>query len=112
MAAQGEKYVGTTADSPSLSSIQEGTVDHTIAATGNQPENSMQRWANRIDRLAGVEARGIARVPDDERERPVSTGEYLHMFIIWFSMNCTANQMTLGILGPVAYGLGMKDAMV
>jgi hypothetical protein len=27
-------------------------------------------------------------------------------------MNCTANQMTLGVLGPVAYGLGLTDAIV
>jgi purine-cytosine permease-like protein len=38
--------------------------------------------------------------------------DYLQMFTIWFSMNCTANQMTLGVLGPVAYGLGLKDSIV
>lgn len=27
-------------------------------------------------------------------------------------MNCTANQMTLGVLGPVAYGLGLTDSIV
>lgn len=112
MAAQDEKYVGTTAGSPSVSIVQEGTVDHAAMPTATPAENSMQRWANRIDRLAGVEARGIARVPDDERERPVAFREYLHMFTIWFSMNCTANQMTLGILGPVAYGLGLTDSIV
>lgn len=30
----------------------------------------------------------------------------------WFAMNCTANQMTLGVLGPVTYGLGLTDAIL
>jgi hypothetical protein len=115
MAAQEEKYSGTTAaspSSPSSSSVQEGMVTDAKTATAIQAENAMQRWANRIDRIAGVEARGIARVPEDMRERPVAIRDYLHMFTIWFSMNCTANQMTLGILGPVAYGLSLTDSIV
>jgi purine-cytosine permease-like protein len=27
-------------------------------------------------------------------------------------MNCTANQLTLGVLGPVSYGLGLRDSIV
>lgn len=30
----------------------------------------------------------------------------------WFSMNCTANQLTLGVLGPVSYGLGLTDSIL
>lgn len=106
--AQDEKHIGDATTSPSPSSVEEGHID----ATEIQAENGLQRWANRIDKLAGVEARGIGRVPEDVRDRPVTAADYIHMFTIWFSMNCTANQMTLGILGPVAYGLGMTDAIV
>lgn len=112
MAAPDEKYAGTSAASPASSSVHEGMIGDVNDATTIQAENAMQRWANSIDRLAGVEARGIVRVPDELRERPVALSDYLHMFTIWFSMNCTANQMTLGILGPVAYGLGLTDAIM
>lgn len=27
-------------------------------------------------------------------------------------MNCTANQLTLGVLGPVSYGLGLVDSIM
>jgi purine-cytosine permease-like protein len=27
-------------------------------------------------------------------------------------MNCTANQLTLGVLGPVSYGLGLTDSIL
>lgn len=111
MTTPDEKFI-STADSPSVSSLHDGTVEKGTTTTRPPAENGLQRWANKIDRLAGVEARGITRVTDEERERPVALGEYLHMFTIWFSMNCTANQMTLGILGPVAYGLGLTDSIL
>ncbi|KAF2105977.1 hypothetical protein BDV96DRAFT_675996 [Lophiotrema nucula] len=95
--------------SPTASSIHDATVEELAISN---PTNKMQRWANKLDRIAGVEARGIERIPDELRDRQMTVGDYVHMFTIWFSMNCTANQMTLGVLGPVAYGLGFKDSIL
>lgn len=76
-------------------------------------DNKLQRWANKLDATVGMEARGIERVPESLREptKP-SASLYANMFLIWLAMNCTANQMTVGILGPVAYGLNLTDSIV
>lgn len=72
----------------------------------------LQRWLNRLDGISGLEARGIERVPEELRHPKVTTGSYVQMFLIWFAINCAANNMTIGILGPIAFGLGFKDAIV
>lgn len=64
---------------------------------------------HRIEGLAGLEARGIERVPENERQ-PASTAAYLQMALIWFSANITANNLALGLLGPLVYDLGFVDA--
>ncbi|KAH8650936.1 permease for cytosine/purines, uracil, thiamine, allantoin-domain-containing protein [Tricladium varicosporioides] len=76
------------------------------------PTSKLQRFANRLEAIAGIEARGIERVPESERERKYAAKDYLYMAMIWFSANCTANNLTVGILGPIAYGLGFVDAMI
>ncbi|KNG47670.1 purine-cytosine permease fcy21 [Stemphylium lycopersici] len=78
----------------------------------SEPVNALQRFVNKLDAVCGVEARGIERIPEELRERPVSYRDYIHMFTIWFSMNCTANQLTLGVLGPVSYSLGLTDSLI
>lgn len=72
----------------------------------------LQRWLNRLDVVSGLEARGIERVPEELRHPKVTTGSYVQMFLVWFAINCAANNMTIGILGPIAFGLGFKDAIV
>jgi hypothetical protein len=74
--------------------------------------STLQRWMTRLDNIPGLEARGIERVSEELRHPKVTVGSYLQMFLIWFAINCTANNMTVGILGPVAYGLGFHDAIV
>lgn len=74
--------------------------------------NKLARWLNWLDEKTGLEQRGIERVPDELRHPKITTGGYVQMFIIWFSINCTVNNMTIGILGPVVYGLGLTDAML
>ncbi|KAI1080819.1 permease for cytosine/purines, uracil, thiamine, allantoin-domain-containing protein [Whalleya microplaca] len=93
-----------------LSSSQPSVVELPIetSPTGNK----LQQWFNRLDEKTGLEARGIERVPESLRHPRVTSGSYVQMFLIWFSINCTANNMTVGILGPVAYGLGLTDAIV
>jgi hypothetical protein len=103
-----EKVVEPVASSHS--SVREGGMEELGMPPGNQ--NKMQQWANRLHSAVGVETIGITRVPEEMRERKVTAGDYLHMFVMWFSINCTANQLTLGILGPVAYSLGFTDSIV
>ena len=73
--------------------------------------NIAQRWVDRLESLAGLEARGVERVPEEARARMVTTGDYLQMAMVWFSVNLTANNLTIGILGPATFYLGLKDAM-
>ncbi|RDW62428.1 hypothetical protein BP6252_11861 [Coleophoma cylindrospora] len=83
-----------------------------VISTTPEALNLLQRYANKLDAIVGLEARGIERVPDELRRRKPAVWDYFQMGIIWFSANCTANNMTVGILGPLAYGLGLKDAML
>lgn len=34
------------------------------------------------------------------------------MFVLWFSINLTANNLAIGFLGPVVFGLGFKDSVL
>jgi hypothetical protein len=56
-----------------------------------------------------LEARGIQRVEPDERQDLRLLG-YSQVAIMWFSVNLAANNITLGMLGPVVFALGFLDA--
>ena len=103
--------VSSLSEPNSAISVGEGFV--TDVETGVPNETKLQRWANKLDATVGMEARGIERVPESLRHPSKPTaGLYAHLFFIWLAMNCTANQMTVGILGPVAYGLNLTDSIV
>jgi hypothetical protein len=102
-----EKHLDSAVNIPETS-IGELEEQSTFIASSNR----LQDWANRLDVLFGLEARGIERVPEAARARKVTKGDYMQMFIIWFAINCTANNMTLGVLGPVSYSLGFVDSIV
>lgn len=95
----------TTVSPPSLSEEHAASV-HML------PESTWTRWCRKLDSIPGLEMRGIERVMPEQRHLRVTTGSYVQMFIIWLSINCTANNMTLGILGPVLFSLGFKDAIL
>ncbi|KAJ6442153.1 zinc finger domain-containing protein [Purpureocillium lavendulum] len=57
-----------------------------------------------------VETRGIERVPEDERYEKVTSTDYAQMALLWFSTNITANNIAVGMLGPIDYSLGFTDA--
>ncbi|CAK7238134.1 Vitamin B6 transporter [Sporothrix eucalyptigena] len=82
------------------------------ASVEDLPESTFAKWCRRLDNIPGLEVRGIERVEEDQRQPLATTAAYFQMFIVWFSINCTANNMTLGILGPVLFGLGFKDAVL
>jgi hypothetical protein len=107
-----EKHLDQDTAPSSGSNIQLGTTEDVDLAAIPKPTSKLQRLANRLEAIVGIEARGIERVPESERERKYAAKDYLYMAMIWFSANCTANNMTVGILGPIAYGLGFVDAML
>ena len=74
-----------------------------------RPPGLLRRWNNRVENLAGLEARGIARVMPDERQK-ASTSGYVQMALLWFSANVTANNLILGLLGPLVFQLSFLDS--
>lgn len=71
--------------------------------------SSLRRINDKIESLAGLEARGITRVEPDERHESSIT-KYIQMSLLWFSANLTANNLAVGFLGPLLFGLGFTDA--
>ena len=63
----------------------------------------------RVHSIKYLEARGIERVPEGERHQ-VGVSNYMQMALLWFSTNITANNVALGMLGPLDYALGFTDA--
>jgi len=68
-----------------------------------------RRWNSKIESLAGLEARGITRVLPEERHAASAKG-YVQMALLWFSANLTANNLAVGLLGPLVFSLGFVDS--
>ncbi|KAF5318815.1 hypothetical protein D9619_010747 [Psilocybe cf. subviscida] len=67
--------------------------------------SSSSHWLSRKLRTWGVESRGVAPVPVDER-----VGHpYSKIFFVWYSMNFNILSFSAGTLGPIAFGLGLRD---
>lgn len=56
---------------------------------------------------AGVEARGIERVPEDERDDKHSMG----LMLLWFSVNTVATTIPIGLLAQAFYTLTYQHAI-
>jgi hypothetical protein len=97
------------------SAIEKGETNSpntTLSESDDSPHTSTNvliRWNAKIESLAGLEARGIVRVPPDERYAP-STFGLVQMALLWFSANLTANNLTLAMLGPLVYELSFVDS--
>jgi hypothetical protein len=89
-----------------MSAVEAGTV---VEADGPV---FLRGWTTKLETMLGVEARGIERVPESERLRKITTGDYVQMMLIWFSANLTLNNLALGLLGPLVFYLGLADSMV
>ncbi|KAJ7745285.1 permease for cytosine/purines, uracil, thiamine, allantoin-domain-containing protein [Mycena metata] len=60
-----------------------------------------------LERKVGIEARGIQRVPEDQRpDRPSGN------LWIWLAANCVLTTFGIGILGPSLFFLGLGDSML
>ncbi|KAF8434576.1 NCS cytosine-purine permease [Boletus edulis BED1] len=54
----------------------------------------------------GVEARGTVPVPYEDRRDT----QFYKVFFVWFSMNFNILSFSTGALGPVVFGLGLRDS--
>lgn len=62
-----------------------------------------------IESLPSLEVRGVTRVLPEERKVP-SRWDDFQISILWFSANITANNLAVGLLGPLLFGLGFLDS--
>ncbi|KAB8253628.1 permease for cytosine/purines, uracil, thiamine, allantoin-domain-containing protein [Aspergillus pseudonomiae] len=69
----------------------------------------VKRFENQLIEY-NLEARGIERVQQHERMKRLTWVSYLQAFLLWVSINLAANNITLGMLGPVVYGLSFLDS--
>lgn len=69
----------------------------------------LTRLNERIASIRFMETRGIERVPESERHN-ATAADYMQMGLLWFSTNITANNIAVGMLGPLDYGLSFTDA--
>lgn len=79
---------------------------------GVTPGDSLLDLILRFEIAMGFEVRGIDRVPEIIRERQTALADYAQMTVIWFSANITANNILLGILGPLLFEVGLVDGMI
>jgi hypothetical protein len=71
--------------------------------------STFSKWNDKIESLAGLEARGITPVLPSERQEESLNGDF-QMAFLWFSANITANNLAVGFLGPLVYQLGFVDS--
>ncbi len=101
-----EKSAGT------LNVSSRTTSNEYVAPEPNPPipvPQKLRTWNQRIENLAGLEARGIKRVLPEERHA-ASASAYAQMAMLWFSANISANNLAVGLLGPLLFGLGFTDS--
>ncbi|TFK28476.1 NCS cytosine-purine permease [Coprinopsis marcescibilis] len=78
--------------------IEVGSIEQSSAVYGD-------RWTRRLLKL-GVEDRGVQPVPVELR----TDTQLFKIFFIWFSWNINILTFSAGTLGPVVFGLGLRDS--
>jgi Permease for cytosine/purines, uracil, thiamine, allantoin len=73
-------------------------------------KGKLAKWSAKVERLAGLEARGITRVLPEEKHYG-DTHAYLQMVALWFSINLVATNIITGLLGPLVFQLGWVDCV-
>ena len=73
-------------------------------------KGALARWNDRVEGLAGLEARGISRVLPEEKHDAGVAG-YVQMFALWFGMNLCVIFVISGLLGPTIFQLGWTDCV-
>jgi hypothetical protein len=77
-------------------------------ATFPESKSTLRKWNDRIESLAGLEARGITRVLPEERHK-AGLMQYMQVAFLWFSANLSVNNLLISLLGPLVLGLGFLD---
>lgn len=73
------------------------------------PDTKLYRLARRVERLTGIEARGIHRVTSSE-QTPKTTLSFMQIVLLWLGINTAAQNITLASIGQPVFGLGFTDA--
>jgi hypothetical protein len=108
--------IATSTDSPTdlhiESSNEKWTPEHhdaTLDIEETIHSNKWLLWIKHVERLFGLEARGIHRVKASE-QTPETTLGFMQILILWFSINTGSQNITLASIGQSVYGLGFLDA--
>ncbi|KAG5642670.1 hypothetical protein DXG03_002354 [Asterophora parasitica] len=84
--------------------FHEAGLANTLSALDSGERGHSNRWARRL-LTWGVESRGIQPVPPEER----TDTQYNKIFFICLSANTNILSFSAGTLGPVVFGLGLRD---
>ncbi|KAJ5432658.1 uncharacterized protein N7458_011814 [Penicillium daleae] len=104
-----EKGVQSSPDVQSSSSDLAPEDPSVLSPAPSESGNIFSRLNGRLTELEFFESRGIERVPLHERH-DAKASDYLQMSLLWFSTNITANNMALGMMGPLIFSLGFVDS--
>ncbi|KAE8379402.1 hypothetical protein BDV26DRAFT_166297 [Aspergillus bertholletiae] len=78
---------------------------------GSTFQRGIATFGRVFSQVCGVEARGIERVANDERQPPTSN-TYTSIFLLWLSSALTGNNIIVGLYGPSLYGLDWNQAII
>jgi len=105
---------------PSGQSHPDGDIDGVLGRPGNWGSHStpahtatgresyLRRFEDQLIKY-NLEARGIQRVEPHECHA-LTWKSYVQIFLMWFSINLAAVNITLGMLAPALFTLSFKDA--
>ncbi|KAI1261968.1 permease for cytosine/purines, uracil, thiamine, allantoin-domain-containing protein [Xylariaceae sp. FL1019] len=87
---------------------KEKSPSSTIASTdieaGSHRASKLSPWLSKLSTW-GVEVRGIAPVPLEEK----NDKRFINVFFVWFTMNINLLPIITGILGTFVFGMGLRD---
>jgi NCS1 nucleoside transporter family len=102
-----EKQAGI--DPPIEEQFEEASKDE---SSNTPPVTKWQKYFQSFEQqlvIYNLETRGIKRVEPSERHDLRTLG-YSQIFVLWFSINLAANNITLGMLGPAVFELSFLDS--
>ncbi|KAI9568089.1 permease for cytosine/purines, uracil, thiamine, allantoin-domain-containing protein [Boletus coccyginus] len=88
-------------DSKHDSDVEKESASHTDSRRASYLCSSIPRGYH-----YGAEAQGTQPVPPEER----TDIQFYKIFFVWFSMNFNILSFSTGTLGPVVFGLGLRDS--
>ncbi|KAK5132898.1 hypothetical protein LTR08_008418 [Meristemomyces frigidus] len=100
-------YGGSAEKPHGLYTEPDGAVPGEAFVLGDSWYAKTMRFANGF----GVEARGIERVPEDERTE-TGVRALLNVSTMWFSANMVISSFALGLLAKSSFDMGVADSML